>query len=580
MTKKILKIVLEKGLIIFPLLCGILLSPYYAYSRDYRFTDAHLHYVNYVVQSQGFPALLAEMDKHKIERAIIFGSGYEISWPDVRPSRVRYYLDPDTGTDAVPPVYFTKRGDYRMLIDYAKLPYEKRVRFFPFLQGIEANNRNEIYYIREMFESHPGLCGIGEIMLREGMLNRLTPFTPQGDSIALAPILDFAAVNRLPVIIRHDMAEEPLKPSKEYLEPVYLKEMSDLLSRHPDTIIIWAHAGIGRNIHIKEHHNLLKQLILAHPNLYFDLSWFAWENSIEKNISAWADLIAQHPDRFVLGSNKIGNFRSRSGDENSSSEWNAITSSQSADIGVGDALQRYIPLLKAIDRKPDGEAISDMVTHRNINWILGRITNACKTGKPVIDPWKGGDPWKDPRYARPVMTVQLENTASIPVSLHANYKDISRDIINKGYHWREKPKYTGTAENIQIHGTAKQGVGFFAAPGFKNYTGFIDTSATDATPVQSAVFIYNWNEAFAYKNRENLLFFPNGNWPTVPWWRSDTDKDIINKVRVPEGRRLILYDDEYFRGKVLQIIPATKGKFESLDKITDKVRSFQFVPES
>jgi len=580
MTKKILKIVLEKGLIIFPLLCGILLSPYYAYSRDYRFTDAHLHYVNYVVQSQGFPALLAEMDKHKIERAIIFGSGYEISWPDVRPSRVRYYLDPDTGTDAVPPVYFTKRGDYRMLIDYAKLPYEKRVRFFPFLQGIEANNRNEIYYIREMFESHPGLCGIGEIMLREGMLNRLTPFTPQGDSIALAPILDFAAVNRLPVIIRHDMAEEPLKPSKEYLEPVYLKEMTDLLSRHPDTIIIWAHAGIGRNIHIKEHHNLLKQLILAHPNLYFDLSWFAWENSIEKNINAWVDLITQHPDRFVLGSNKIGNFRSRSGDEKPSSEWNAILSSQSANIGVGDALKRYIPLLRAIDRKPDGEAISDMVTHRNINWILGRITNACKTGKPVIDPWKGGDPWKDPRYARPVMTVQLENTASIPISLHTNYKDISRDIAHKGYHWREKPKYTGIAESIQIHGTAKQGVGLFAAPGFKNYTGFIGTSETDATPVQSAVFIYNWNEAFAYKNRDNLLFFPNGNWPTVPWWRNDTDKDIINKVRVPEGRRLILYDDEYFRGKVLQIIPATKGKFESLDKIADKVRSFQFVPES
>jgi len=415
-------------------------------------------------------------------------------------------------------------------------------------------------------------------MVREGMLNRLTPFTPQADSIALAPILDFAAVNRLPVIIRHDMAEEPLKYSKEHLEPIYLKEMTDLASRHPDTIIIWSHAGIGRNIHIKEHHNLLKQLIVAHPNLYFDLSWFAWENSIEKNINAWVDLITQHPGRFVLGSNKIGNFRSRSGDDNRS--WDAIMSSQSGTIGVGDALKRYTPLLKAIDRQPDGEAISDMITHRNINWIMGRITNACKTGKPVIDPWKGEDPWKDPRYARPVITVKLEGAASIPISLHANYKDISRDIVLKGYYWREKPKYTGMAESIQIDGTVKQGAGLFAASGFKDYTGFIDASQTDAAPVQSAVFIHNWDEAFAYKNKDTLLFFPSGNWPTVPWWRSSTDKDIINKVLVPEGRQLILYDEEYFRGKVLQIIPATKGEFESLDKITDKVRSFQFVPAS
>ncbi|MDR2861953.1 MAG: amidohydrolase [Syntrophobacterales bacterium] len=569
----------KKRPVLFFILWSILLLPCYAYGRDYRFTDAHLHYVNYAVQSQGFPALLAEMDRHKIERAIVFGSGYEISWPDIRPYRIRYYLDTETGTDLVPPAYFTKRGDYRLLIDYAKLSYDKRVRFFPFLQGIDANNRNEIYYIREMFESHPGLCGIGEIMIRGGMLNRLTPFTPQGDSIALDPILDFAAANRLPVIIRHDMAEEPPKPTKEPLEPIYLKEMIDLLSRHPNTIVIWAHAGIGRNIHIREHHILLKRLITAHPNLYIDLSWFAWENSIEKNLNAWVELITNHPDRFVLGSNKIGNFRSRIDDEKQTSALNAIMSSQSGNIGVGDALKRYIPLLKAIDRQPDGEAISDMITHRNINWILGRITNACKTGNPVIDPWKGGDPWKDPRYARPIMTVQLENAPPISISLHANYGDIARDIVLKGYRWHEKPKYTGIAESIQIEGTAKQGAGLFAESGFKDYIGYIDASRRDKISVRSVVSIGNWDEAFTYKNKD-ALFFPSGNWPTVPWWRNDKNKDIINKVRVPEGRRLILYDDEYFRGKVLQVIPATKGKFESLDKVTDKVRSFQFVPES
>jgi hypothetical protein len=572
-------------LVVSKMRCGILLlslllflPPTSGYGRDYKFTDAHLHYVNYILQTQDFDNLFSEMDGKKIERAVVFGLGYGISWPDIRVDRDRYYLDPLTGTTDTPPVYFTKMGDYRLLMDYRKLSHRRKAMIYPFLQAINVTDRNEIYYVIEMFNNHPELCGIGELMIRQGALNHVTPLTPAGDSVALDPILDYAAANRLPVLLHQNLAEETSKNPEDLLDPVYLKEITDLLTRHPETTVIWAHAGISRNLYIRDHLNLLKRLLVAHPNLYFDLSWIVWENGIEKDLKAWADLIANYPDRFMLGSDKIGSFVDRSYNPLSAS-WSKMLSSQANDIGLGVTMRRYTPLLQEIDKRQDGEVVSDMIAYRNMNWILSRIKSGCKSGKAVVNPWKGGDPWKDSRYARPVMTAKLNHDNPVPISIHTNYQNLADDIRGKYYCWNKKLEYSGVAEGITIpQSDKKQGVGLFASSGFKNYTGIIDASRTEAIPVQSILFIDNWDEAFLYKNDE-MIFFPNGNWPTVPWWKDETGKyGGVDKVRVPDDRRLILYGDEYFRGEVLRTIPSTKGKFESLGDAADKVKSFQFVP--
>jgi hypothetical protein len=562
------------------LLCLLLfLSPTLGHGRDYKFTDAHLHYVNYVLQSQGFQSLFSEMDKNKIERVVVFGLGYGISWPDIRAYRVKYYTDPETGTDYTPPVYFTKMGDFRLLMDYSKLSPTRKAKIYPFLQAINVTDRNEIYYVREMFNNHPELCGIGELMIRQEALNQVTSLTPTGDSVALAPILDFAAANHMPVLLHQNLSDETSKSPEDLRDPVYLKEITDLLARHPETTVIWAHAGISRNLYIRDHLMLLQRLLVAHPNLYFDLSWIVWENGIERDLKAWADLIVRYPDRFMLGSDKIGSFKVRS-PERLSASWSKLLSSQANDAALGDAMNRYIPLLQEIDKRRDGETVSDMLAYRNINWLLGRITRGCKSGKPIVDPWKGDDPWKDPRYARPVMTVKLNNDRSIPVSVHTNYKNLADDIRGKYYSRDKKHEYAGVAESISIPDREKKlGVGLFAASGFKNYTGFLAASRTEAMPVQSVLLIENWEEAFGYKNN-GMMFFPNGNWPTVPWWKDESGQyGYIDKVRVPDGRQIILYADEYFRGEVLRTIPSTKGKFESLGDMADKVKSFQFVPD-
>lgn len=547
--------------------------------RDYKFTDAHLHYVNYVLQSQSFDNLFAEMDRNKIERAVVFGLGYAISWPDIRVKREKYYLDPETGTADTPPVYFTKMGDYRLLMDYGKLPPPRKAKIYPFLQAINVMDRNEIYYVMEMFNNHPELCGIGELMIRQGSLNRLTPLTPSGDSVALDPILDFAAANRMPVLIHQNLADETSKNPDDLLDPIHVKEITDLLTRHPDTTIIWAHAGISRNLYLRDHLMLLKRLLVAHPNLYFDLSWIVWENCIEKDVKAWADLIVAYPDRFMLGSDKIGNFVDRPAKRLPEAA-SRFMSSQANDTGQGAAMKGYIPLLKEIDGRRDGEAVSDMLSYRNINWILSRIESGCKSGKLAVNPWKESDPWKDPRYARPIMTAKLKDGEAVAISVNTKYENLTDAIRGKYFRWDKKLEYSGVASDVTVpRGNKMQGVGLFAAPGFKNYIGFIDNARLEAIPVQSVLFIDNWEEAFGYQI-EGKIFFPNGNWPTVPWWKDESGKTgRIDKVRVPDGRRLILYADEYFRGEVLRMIPSTKGTFENLGDLGDKVKSFQFVPD-
>ncbi len=560
------------------LVLWVWLMPSSVQSRDYRFTDAHLHYVNYVLQSQGFQNLFAEMDANRIERAVIFGLGYGISWPDIRAYRVRHYTDPRTGTDYTPPVYFTKAGDFRLLMDYGKLAPQLKARIYPFLQAIDVTDRNEIYYVRDMFMNHPELCGIGELMMRQGELNRLTPLMPTGNSVALSPILDFAAANRMPVIFHQNLGEEASGDPEEPADPIYLKEITDLLTRHPETVLIWAHAGLSRNLYVKDHLVLLRRLLAAHPTLYFDLSWIVVENSILRDIRGWADLIMDYPDRFMLGSDKLGSFRSRTA-QRLPDDWSVLLSSHAADIGLGETMRRFTPLLREIDQRRDGQAVSDMIAFRNINWLLSLIRGGCKTGKPVTDPWRGGDPWRDARYARPVMSLKLTTGNILPISVHANYANLAEDFPTKYYSWKETHAYEGTAVQVTIpKGDQKIGVGLFAKPGFRHYLGTVEESKTINAEVQSLVLIESWEGAFRYRT-SGKIFYPSGNWPEVPWWEVEAETpDMIDAARVPQGKRLLLYGEPYFQGSILRSIPATNGQFEELGDLAGKVQSFQFLP--
>jgi predicted TIM-barrel fold metal-dependent hydrolase len=110
--------------------------------------------------------------------------------------------------------------------------------------------------------------------------------------------------------------------AKDKTEPVYLQQMKDVLRRHPNTTIIWAHIGLGRIVHpvglsstptgerSSTHIDVVKGILddPAMSHVYFDISWdevakyiVATPRSIENS----ARLMNNYPDRFLFGSDVV-----------------------------------------------------------------------------------------------------------------------------------------------------------------------------------------------------------------------------------------------------------------------------------
>lgn len=570
------------------LICWLFVfGPGSGYGKEYHFTDMHVHYVNFVGGTQGFDNLFIEMEKKgiTIDRVVLYGLGYTISWPNIRPDRVTYYANTETYTDNTPPMYFTKAADDKLLRDYAKLSKEQQSHIYPFLQGINVMDRNEIYYVLEMFKNHRELCGIGELLVHKGLMNNVTPLVPSANSYALAPIFDLAAQNHLPVIIHQNIADEkPLSTEKQ--DQIYMQEMTTTLLRFPQTTFIWAHTGISRYMEVKNHLQVLERLLIAHPNLYFDISWIVWDTYIQKDLKSWAALIYQFPDRFMLGSDKIGNFNKDQADppyvQAKSIEPDPVQSSHSDRTGVSEEIKKYYPLLREIEKLPNGEWVAEQLASGNINRILDEITCGCKTGKPLELPWKTENPWDDPRYGLPAMAVTVSNgtpETSLPMAVAENHQNLKESISNNYYRWDRKYDYTGTVTDLTIPAPEtgkKVGLVVFGAPGFQQYSGVYERSSSLPFAASSLILVDNWEALFTDKQGQKRIY-PSGHWATVPWWR-DSSSGIISKVRIPKGKILVLYEDEYFRGNELVKKAYENDQLVDISPWADKVKSFQFLP--
>jgi predicted TIM-barrel fold metal-dependent hydrolase len=121
-------------------------------------------------------------------------------------------------------------------------------------------------------------------------------------------------------VLIHNDIDMPF--AKQGTEPVYLAQMKDLLRRHQDATIIWAHMGSARRVagargRLGAGDGAERQLreivegMLADPTLRhvsFDISW----DEVAKYLLATpettrraAALINRLPDRFLFGSDVV-----------------------------------------------------------------------------------------------------------------------------------------------------------------------------------------------------------------------------------------------------------------------------------
>ncbi|WP_409201916.1 amidohydrolase family protein [Pseudomonas sp. SG20052] len=289
------------------LACLLVLSSAYVNAREYAYSDAHLHYVDFFQETAGMPTLLKAMDDNAIDHVMISGIPVAKKWHEDEPKRPRYYAGDDA--DA----YWYSATDVIVAAAVNKLTPEQRQRFHPFLSGFNPNDKNSAAHIQRMLDLNPGLWqGIGEVFTRHDDLTALTAGdTPRANNEAMTRIYHLAAENDLPVMLHSNIT------SKREKNPLYLSEVEEPLRNHPHTRFIWAHAGTSAEVHRHQTRldfllPTLSRMLEAYPNLYIDLSWSMLTPYLldeqGKPSEAWRGLVERFPDRFMLGSDVVGRF--------------------------------------------------------------------------------------------------------------------------------------------------------------------------------------------------------------------------------------------------------------------------------
>jgi predicted TIM-barrel fold metal-dependent hydrolase len=242
----------------------------------------------------------------KVGRVAIFGIPLQQMWAyentgDFAPT---YYLQ----TDA--PLYYYSFTDAVIAMAYRSLSKEEQKRFDPMITGFNPADMYAADHIRRVLKMFPGVfSGIGEFTIhKEFVSSKIAGETASLLNPALDRIMDFAGEVGLVVILHNDVDMPFPKPGQE---PYQVTQLRDLIKRHPQTTIIWAHAGLGRIVRPLPDQLGIMERGLANPelkNFYVDLSWSEvakYVVSSPEAIKATAALINKFPDRFLFGTDEV-----------------------------------------------------------------------------------------------------------------------------------------------------------------------------------------------------------------------------------------------------------------------------------
>jgi hypothetical protein len=305
---------LARALIAYPLLCPAVLADE---PDGYLFHDSHFHLTNYVQQGTDIRRYL-EIMGDKVGRSTLFGIPLQQTWShensgDFAPT---YYLQSDA------PLYYYSFTDAYIGRLYESLAKSQQARLDPMITGFNPADMYAVDHIRRVLEIFPGVfTGIGEFTIhKEFVSSKVAGDTASLTDPALDRILDFAGEVGLVVILHSDI-DMPF--AKAGAEPVFLKQMKDLLQRHPQTAIIWAHTGLGRVVHPVQAqatagapqrnpgHLAIVAAMIDDPKLehvYFDISWdevAKYAIATPETIKATAAQFNRHPQRFLFGTDNV-----------------------------------------------------------------------------------------------------------------------------------------------------------------------------------------------------------------------------------------------------------------------------------
>ncbi|HEU5112286.1 MAG TPA: amidohydrolase family protein [Acidimicrobiia bacterium] len=274
-------------------------------SGSYQFHDVHFHLTNYIQEGIDARAFLGIMGR-RAGRSTLFGIPLQQQWShrisgDNAPT---YYLDTDAR------LYYYSFTDAYIAMQYKALSKAEQARFDPMITGFNPTDMYAADHIRRVLLTFPGVfTGIGEFTIHKEFVSpKIAGDVASLTDPALDRVLEFAAEVGLVVLIHNDV-DRPFPRRGD--PPVFLQQLRELLARHPDNSIIWAHTGLGRIIQPVENHLAMLESILEDPRcsrVCFDISWDEVAKYVVSSPEATrrtAELLSSYPDRFLFGSDTV-----------------------------------------------------------------------------------------------------------------------------------------------------------------------------------------------------------------------------------------------------------------------------------
>jgi len=282
----------------------------------YEFHDSHFHLTNYI-QEGITPSDMIDMMGDQVGRVALFGIPLQQTWyePNSGSFRPRYYTESDAS------LYYYSFTDAYIAHVYQELSPEQQARFDPMITGFNPADMYAVDHVRRVLAMYPGVfSGIGEFTIHKELVSAKTAGEPASlDNPALDRLLDFCGESGLLVLMHSDI-NMPFS-RQGVSEPVYLGQMRDLLRRHSDATIIWAHTGLGRIVHpfrpegtrserSPEHLRIIESILSDRDlnHVYFDISWdevAKYVVATPESVRSSAEIINRHPDRFLYGSDEV-----------------------------------------------------------------------------------------------------------------------------------------------------------------------------------------------------------------------------------------------------------------------------------
>ncbi len=274
-------------------------------SESFEVNDSHFHLTNYIQEGTNIHDFLKIMGD-RVGRVAIFGIPLQQQWSygnsgDFAPT---YYLQSDA------PLYYYSFTDAAIAMAYRSLSPAEQARLDPMITGFNPTDMYAADHVRRVLTTFPGVfSGIGEFTIHKEFVSaKISGETASLTNRALDRLLDFAGQTGLVVLIHNDI-DAPFPKGGQ--DPYQVLQLRDLIARHPNTTIIWAHIGLGRVVRpLKDQIGIIDRA-LANPalkNLYIDLSWTETAKYIvasDQTIAATAEMINRHPDRFLFGTDEV-----------------------------------------------------------------------------------------------------------------------------------------------------------------------------------------------------------------------------------------------------------------------------------